>query len=482
MRRAKHNQYTNDQKNSKRPRPVSFITRLVNSWADRVLGAMKDGGLHDAEEQYESHRTSKDFKWNSLGSAAWSLVFPIVTMVSTQVVGVERAGMISMAFVVGLLLMFVGNFGTRAYQASDLNEEHTFIDYQVTRWITCLLMLLCGWLYATLRGYSGEMMDVMSAVLVYRMVDALADVYEGRLQQVDKLYLAGISQFVRSAGAIVFFSVFLFLSGSPHLSCWAMAIVAIASFVLITLPLTLMESKKSAGFNIKSVIELLKITAPLFLAIFLFNLIESMPKLVMEGMLDYDAQLYFNALYFPAQMILIIGQLVYKPLIVKMAGVWQDEAKRRKFDLLLLGILLIIVAVTVAMLAVMGTVGIPVMSILYGVEFETYRYLAYVMIITGGITAAIDFVYQVITVMRRQKEVMSLYIVTFLFAIFIPMLLISFEGLNGAILSYLIIETILLVLLVWEYFRIRRDLAREAQIREEAVSEARKQLFSDMKS
>ena len=87
-----------------------------------------------------------------------------------------------------------------------------------------------------------------------------------------------------------------------------------------------------------------------------------------------------------------------------------------------------------------------------------------------------------ITVMRRQKDVTSLYFVTLLFAIFIPSLLISFEGLDGAILSYLIIESILFVLLIWEYFRIRRDLSREASIRDEAISEARRQIFSDMRN
>ena len=96
------------------------------------------------------------------------------------------------------------------------------------------------------------------------------------------------------------------------------------------------------------------------------------------------------------------------------------------------------------------------------------------MIATGGVTCAIDFVYQVITVMRRQRDVTTLYCVTFGFSLFIPTLLIGFEGLNGAILSYLIIESILLVLLVWEYFRIRGDLAREAQIRTETEERVRK--------
>lgn len=470
-------------KGEDKPHKQNFIARLVNQWFDRVVGAMKDGNIADAQEQFEAHSTSRDFLWNSIGNAAWAFVFPAVTMVSTQLIGVESAGRVSMAFVIALLLMFVGNFGTRAYQASDLKETHSFMDYQVSRWISCALMLVAGYAYCSFRGYAGEMMNISTAVLVYRCVDALADVYEGRLQQVDKLYLAGISQTIRSLAALILYCLCLLISRDAGIACWAMAIVAIVSFFFVTLPLTLMETPKSTGFSLSRAFDLIKITAPLFIAIFLFNVIENMPKLVMEGAnLSYDNQLFFNSLYFPAQMILIIAQLVYKPLIVRMADVWQDDKKRKKFDLFLFGVLAIILGVTFAVWAVMAWIGIPVMSFLYGVDFEPYRGLSYVMIATGGITAAIDYIYQVITVMRRQKDVTTLYCVTFGFSLFIPTLLVGFEGLNGAILSYLIIESILLVLLVWEYFRIRSDLSRESQIRqetEEKVARRFTEMFDD---
>ena len=463
---------------SKKPHKQNFITRIVNQWFDRVVGAMKGEGLSESDAIYDSHRTKRDFVWNSVGTACWSFVFPVVTMVSTQLVGVQQAGMISMAFVIGLLLMFVGNFGTRAYQASDIHEEHSFKDYQVSRWATCVLMLVLGWLYCNFRGYSGEMSSIATAILIYRCVDALADVYEGRLQQVDKLYLAGISQAIRSASALIFFSIFLLVTGSGATACWAMAVVAVITLFVVTLPLTLLETNKSHGFSFESVWRLIKTTAPLFIALFLFNVVENMPKLVMEGVLDYDAQLYFNSLYFPAQCILIVGQLVYKPLIVRMADVWQDDSKRKKFDLFLIVILLVIVGITAAAWFVMATIGIGIMSFFYGIDFEPYRYLSYVMIVTGGVTCAIDFIYQVVTVMRRQKDVTTLYFVTFGFSLFIPSLLIGFEGLDGAILSYLIIESILLVLLVWEYFRIRSDLARESQIRKETAEHVRKSFLN----
>lgn len=448
------------------PHKQNFIARLVNQWFDRVMGAVKGGGLSASEEEYEAHRTSRDFIWNSIGQAAWAFVFPVVTMVSTRIVGVEQAGMISMAFVVGLLLMFIGNFGARTYQISDINEEHLFKDYQANRFVTCILMLLIGFVYCNIRAYPPEMFNISMGVVIYRMVDALADVYEGRLQQVDKLYLAGISQTLRSVVSLLVFCVVLFLTHAPVVACYAMAIAAAATFVLVTYPLTLMETPKSRGFSMGSFLKLFKFTAPLFVAMFLFNMIENMPKFMMEGVLPYDNQLYYNALYFPAQIIHISSQLVYKPLLLRMSEVWQNAAKRRRFDLILLGVVGIILAITAIVWAVMAWVGIPVMSFLYGEDFEPHRGLLYVMLVTGGVVALIDFLYQVITIMRRQKDVTAIYAVTFGFSLFVPFLLIQFAGLNGAVLSYLIVETILLVLLVWEYLRIRQNLVLPAEYEE----------------
>jgi O-antigen/teichoic acid export membrane protein len=124
----------------------------------------------------------------------------------------------------------------------------------------------------------------------------------------------------------------------------------------------------------------------------------------------------------------------------------------------------VILGITAVVWAFMAWVGLPLMSMLYGIDFEPYRGLAYVMLVTGGVTAMIDFLYQVITVMRRQRDVTTLYCVTFGFSLFIPLLLVSFAGLDGAILSYLIVESILLVLLVWEYFRIRSDLNKMSKV------------------
>lgn len=440
------------------------ISRLVNHWFDRVIGAMKGDGLSLEEAKYAPHRTTRDFLWNTIGSSAWAFVFPAVTMISTRIVGVEQAGMISMAFVVGILLMFLGNFGVRTFQVADQDFVYSFKDYQANRWITCVLMVAVGVLWCFLNHYPDEMFNITLGVVLYKMIDALADVYEGRLQQVDKLYLAGISQALRSVAAIIVFAIALFLTHSAVIACYAMAIIAALTFVVVTWPLTLMEAPPSQPFQLGALIELFRICAPLFLALFLFNVIENMPKFFMEDMLPYDNQLYYNSIYFPAQMILICSQLVYKPLLLRIAGVWQQAKARLKFNLILIAIVCVIVVFTICGCLIMDWFGIEVMNFLYGIDFNQFHGLIMLMLITGGLTAGIDFLYQVITIMHRQKDVTVLYLITFVFSLFIPYLLIHYAELEGAVLSYVIIESILFVLLVWEYFRIMMDLGNSNKI------------------
>ena len=443
----------------KKQRKPSKIATIVGNWWNRLISAVYSGSLSSQTEQYTAHNTTQDYIWNSVGLGAWGVVFPILSIVTTQLLGVDAAGRFSMAFVAGTLLLYIANYGVRTFQVSDVSERHSFTDYQACRVITCAAMLLVGLLYCQFRGYDASMFTLCMGMFVYRAVDGLADVYEGRLQQMDKLYLAGISQAIRSAAVIIAYSVVILISHSIGAAGVAMAVASAASFVILTLPLTFFETPKSARLSFAGVKDLLVQCFPLFVALFLYNLIDNMPKFSMEGVLSYDNQLYFNALFSPAHIIIMVIGFIYKPQLKRLGEIWADPERRGRFDIIVLAVLAIILALTAATAGIMGTVGIPVMSFLYGVDFEQFRGLCYVMVATGGVCAAIDFLYQIITVLRRQKAVTRVYLLTLGFSLFVPPLLIGFTGLTGAVLGYLIVMCILLVLLVTEYLSIHAELS-----------------------
>ena len=424
---------------------------------------MYHGNLSAREAEYESGETGRDYLWNTLGVGVWGMVFPVLTIVATQLVGTEQAGMFSIAFVTGTLLMILANYGVRTFQVSDIDERASFASYQVNRWITSAVALIAGILYCSLRGYDAAMTALCMGVYVYKVVDGLADVYEGRLQQADKLYLAGISQALRSVAVVAAFTLVLLVTRSTVAAAMGMAAVAVVSFVLLTLPLAVLETERSRPWKLDEATALFRHCFPLFGALFLFNLIESMPKFAMESMLPYSSQLYFNALFFPAQGILLAAGFIYKPQLVRLAGIWADPRRRKRFDLIVLAMLAVIVGLTALTAAFMGWAGIPLMGFMYGVDFEPYRGLAFAMVAAGGVTAAIDFLYAIVTVLRQQGSATRPYLITFGFSLFVPALLVALTGLPGAVAGYLVVMAILLVLLAGEYVRIRRGIAERAR-------------------
>ncbi len=443
-----------------RTRQPNPVRKFINDWFDRLVGAVSDRNLSGQDEAYAAGRTSRDFIWNTLGFALWGMVFPLLTIIVTWLAGVERAGMFSFAFVMANLLYFLGSYGVRTYQVSDLDEFHSFADYQANRIATCAAMIVVGFLLCNFLGYQGEMFTMTLGIFAFKTLDAFGEVYEGRLQQVDKLYLGGISLTLRSFVGFLLFSIALFITSDLGIAAIAMTIGAACTLAFVTVPLTLFESPKSHPLNSRSTILLFKECFPVFLALFLYAVVDNMPKFVMQGAaLPYDNQLYFNALYFPAQAILITVGMIYKPLLVKLANVWADESRRRRFDIVIIAMVLLITAITVLGILFMNWIGIPLMSFMYGLDFAPYKQLSFIMLAAGGVTAAIDFLYQIITILRRQQVVVGLYLITFCFSLLVLGLMVTMMTLEGAVVGYLIVMSILLILLVREYITQRMKLS-----------------------
>ena len=428
---------------------------VVNRWWDRLLDVADKRSFSKGASEYEANQTTNDYVLNTLGLAAWGALFPILSIIATQLAGAEQAGMFSMAFTTATLLLYVGNYGVRTYQVSDIDEADSFASYQVQRIITVVIMLLMGWMWCAVKGYDQDMTLITWGAFGFRAVDALADVYEGRLQQMGKLYLSGVSQAVRSVLGIIVFFILLLVTRNLVVASIGMAISAVATFVLLSLPLAFMETPKSRSIDRTEIIELFVECFPSFAALFLFALIETVPKFAMEGVLPYDNQVFFNAIYFPAQAILMIVGFVYKPQLVRIASVWADKSKRASFDVIVFAMLMVCVAVTVVMLFVFGAVGVWLNGLMYGVDFEPYRMAQYLMIIAGGFSAGIDFLYQVITVLRRQAQATITYFVSFVLVTLAAIILIRLVGFDGAVYSYLAVMVALFVMLGVQYALIR---------------------------
>lgn len=428
---------------------------MVSQWWARLAGAIFDRDFSGQTELYGSGSGLLDYILNTAGQGLWGAVFPLLTIVATQLSGADNAGMFSMAFVTATLLMYIGNYGVRTYQVSDINETESFGAYQVQRYATVAIMLVASWIYLRVRGYDGDMLRICEGAFVYRAVDALADVYEGRLQQCDKLYLSGLSMGLRSGLALVVFTVLLFVTRNLPLASLSLAVVAIATLLVVTIPLTYFETDRSRRWEVVEVKELFVECFPAFAAMLLYALVDNLPKFAMENVLPYGDQVYFNAIYFGSNAILMAGGFVYKPQLLRIAELWNDSSKRGRFDLLLIAMVATMFIIAGVVWVFTATIGIPLNGLLYATDFEKFRIQSYLMVAAGGLAACIDLLFQVLTVLRHQDVATRLYGIAFLVAATLSIALVRTMGFDGAVYAYLLSHVVLFGLLVAQYVVIR---------------------------
>lgn len=431
---------------------------IMKSWKNRLMEGMRHQDFANQVALYGSHRTVKDYLCNALGQACMGLMFPLLTILVSQICGCDSAGQFSMAFVVASVFQFIALFGVRTFQVSDVSEQDSFAAYQLQRILTCIIMAVISWVYLTLRHDSELMSSLLISLMTFKLVDSLADVYEGRLQQCDKLYLAGISQAIRCGGACFVFMLVLILFRDVQTATRALALFAGVSFVIITYPLAKFETPKSRGWEAIELSELFYECFPAFLGQFLFALIDTSPKFIMEAILDYQQQLYFNALYFPAMAIVLVAALVYKPQLMKLSMLWTQSDNTKRFDTQTFIIATSIIGITVLMAFIMWNWGATLNGILYGVSFKHLQLEQLGMVIAGGLSACIDFFFQLLTIIRKQANAFTSYLISFGFVIICSLICITTLHFSGAVGSYVGAMILLCMLLCLQYVHARKTI------------------------
>lgn len=429
---------------------------LVAAWKERLVQGFDERDFKHQVALYSAHHTHRDYLFNGIGQIAQGLMFPALTIVASQLSSLAAAGQFSFCFVLAQLLGFIGLFGVRTYQVSDIEELDSFAAYQVHRIIVCLVMLGITIAFLMVRHLSSAMTLMCSSLVAYKGVEALADVFEGRLQQYDKLYLAGISQTIRCFFPLVIFIATLALTRHIPSASLMLFISSLACLGLVTFPLTKFETPASRPWNMQEIKDLFIECLPAFLGQFLFSVVDALPKFVMEGVLGYEQQFYYNALSFPAMAVLLVGALIYRPRLVRLSVLWVQEKDARHFDRQCLVIALALIAASACLIALVAHWGAAINGYMYGVSFQALVLEQNVMVCAGVCALMVDFVFQLLTIVRAQAQALFAYLLSVLIELVITLIATLLWGFAGTVWAFATSMMLLLVLMCLQYVRSRK--------------------------
>ena len=190
-------------------------------------------------------------------------------------------------------------------------------------------------------------------------------------------------------------------------------------------------------FSAKQAFTLFSPALPLFFSAFGLMMIASMPKYAIDYLMPGTAQAVYGILYLPAQVVSLLSNFVFKPIIGAMAYEWKEHTYT-KFILRIRRLLIIIVFSDLAIIVPAWFLGTPILGFLSGIDLSAYRLELIVLIVGGAFTAATALLLQAITIMRHQTVAFGIYLIITALSVALDLLLVHKIGLLGASLGYFI--------------------------------------------
>ena len=388
----------------------------------------------------KSNNIARDsYVWNTLSATIFAVQSAILLMVITRTNGIEDAGVFSIAYAVASLMYYVGEYGVRKYQVSDVNEEMTFTDYHSHRITACVIALIASIAYVAygyyIQGYSVYKAYIVLVICLQKVVEAYSEVYFGRFQQVGRLDVSAKTNFYRIMFGVIGCIVFLMLTHNMAISMTAWLFLSMIATLTSNMLVAPEFGHIENAFRWNKIKKIFIDCLPLFLGYFLLLYVSNAPKYAIDACMGDQDQACYNFIFMPVFAIGMFANFIFNPILVKLALRWDDK-KFKPFKKIVIRQVFVIMGITVLAITVALTIGAPILGILFSTDLSAYKIDLAILMIGGGMLALVNFYAVVITVMRYQQYLTIGYVVMAIFAGIMANKTVRVYGVRGATILY----------------------------------------------
>lgn len=392
--------------------------------------------------------------WNMVGSFCYAFASMVLAFFVMRIVGDKQGGIFSFGYsTLGQQMFILAYFGMRPFHITDSNHEYSFRDYLYHRYLTCGAAIIAGGIYLLYNmaagSYTVEKTVVVFLLVLYKVIDGFADVYESEFQRSGRLYLTG-----KSAAFRTIFTVFCFLgpllfTKNLLLSCSIAVIAQVAGVFIFDVHILRQLQEVDQISRILHSKKLTQETSLLFLSAFIDFYIFSAAKYAIDSNLNDAASGYFNIIFMPTSVINLVAGFVFRPFLTALTEYW-NRRHLKEFKALFFRILFVVVGIGMVSAAGAWILGKPVLKLMEivlgsGYEESLTRYTSsFVILVTGGaFFAVMSLLYYTLVIMRKQKEIFGIYVAVGAFAYLLSNPVVKAYGIKGAAAVYLLLMILL---------------------------------------
>ena len=403
--------------------------------------------------------TRDSYLWNVFSATIFAIQSAILLMIITRTNGLEDAGVFSIAYAIASLMYYIGEYGVRKYQVSDINEEMTFTDYHSHRITACVIGLIVSGLYVAngifRQGYTPYKAYIVFSICVIKVIEAYSEVYFGRYQQVGRLDVAAKTNSYRIMVGLIICIATLIVTRAMVISMTVWLVVSV--FAVLSSSVLVYKDFGTLTFTFRwnKIWRIFKECFPIFAGYFLLLYVGNAPKYAIDACMSDTDQAMYNFIFMPVFAIGMFANFIFNPILVDLAHMW-DERRIRDFTIMVIKQILVITGITLLAIAVALTIGPPILGILFNADLGDYKIDLAILMVGGGMLAFVNFFAVVVTVMRFQKHLTSGYAVMAVGAWLLSNRTVQAYGIRGASLLYTVLmtaQTLIFAVLTFYFIR-----------------------------
>ena len=408
--------------------------------------------------------TRSSYIWNSINAMLSAAESAVILMVMNRTNGLYDSGVFSIAFAISSLMMFVGQYGVRRFQSSDIHEKYSFGVYYAMRDISCIVMMVSSFGYCVygtfFKDYNTVKFLVIMLVCFVRCIQAFSDVFHGRMQQKGRLDVATKCSAVRYVAEMASYCFVLVITRDLLISTLACAITSFVVFLATSMNAAVDYCDMKASMDFPQIRKLTIEAFPLFVSLFLNMYLSNAPKYAIDTYLTEEIQAKYNLIFMPAFVVQLVAHFIFNPILTSYAEVWV-KGELRTFVKLVLRQMLVILGLALFGLGVAATIGIPVLSVVFSVDLSDYKRELCIVMLGGAMLAYSVFFNTVITIIRLHRTLIACYGLAAIAAFAFSGYFVRTYGMLGATVLYATIMTVLTfslgIILLWGLLKARRE-------------------------
>lgn len=378
----------------------------------------------------------KNLIWNSVGNLIYLGTQWLFTYIVTILLGFAEAGVYALAVSVCSTFYTIASYSMRNYQASDIERRYTDSEYTASRIVTSIIALIgCG-VTVLFNRYDLESASCIMVFMLFKLTEAVSDVYQGSIQLRSRMDYIGVSFAFRGIATLVTFIVLLVSTKSLVLAL--VGVTLASSFIVF-----LYDRNKAHGLaynssiSLGNILSLLKACFPTAAYGLLFAAAGQLPRMAIESTAGTEALGFYSSIAMPVSIIQISASFLFAPFVTPLAESLEKGDTDSFFSIIWK------VVLGMAAVALVGLLGVAICGdwfygLLFGEKIAPYVSLAAPLAICSVLVALGWFLATVVTVMRDLNLLMGFSSIMFAVIAIGSTWSIQQYGLNGATTVYII--------------------------------------------